>query len=82
MGMLLRKHYAKKRANGAANAVAPEKPANVENKAEKKATITAEEIKAMNGTKLRKLATENGIENPEELTVGELKAVLVEKLVG
>lgn len=41
-----------------------------------KIKITVDDIKAMNGTKVRKLAKEYGIENPEELTVGELKAVL------
>ena len=41
--------------------------------------ISPKDIKAMNGNKVRKLAKEQGIENPEELTVGELKAILCEK---
>jgi hypothetical protein len=83
MGMLLRRHYEENdRVRGAAKAVAPspsekrvaeEKPQNTET------AVSAEDIKKMNGAKLRKLAVENGIENPEELTVGELKAILIEK---
>ena len=79
MGMLLTRHYADRNNTenkGVAKAVAPEVP---EKKAEKKPTISADEIKAMNGNKLRKFATEKGIENQEELTVGELKAILIEK---
>lgn len=81
MGMLLTRHYADRNNTenkGVAKAVAPEVPEQKQ-KAEKKPTVSADEIKAMNGNKLRKFATENGIENQEELTVGELKAILVEK---
>ena len=85
MGMLLSRYHNNDSFNsGAAKAVAP-KPSEpvkevVEEKA-KKANLeyTAEDIQKMNGNKLRKLAKENGIDNPEELTVGELKAVLSEK---
>ena len=76
MGMLFRYHnnnIDKEINKGVAEEVAPNTSEKVENK------LTASEIKAMNGTKLRKLASENGIENPEDLTVGELKAILVEK---
>lgn len=77
MGMLLSRHYADK-AEGAIKEVAPEPSVGVkEDKPEH--GIPASAIKSMNGTKLRKLAAENGIENPEELTVGELKAILIEK---
>lgn len=79
MGMLLTRHYADRENNreiGAAKKVAPKVP---EEKKVEKPTIAVSDIKAMNGTKLRKLAAENGIENPEDLTVGELKAILIEK---
>ena len=79
MGMLLNRYRHTDNDTGVAEkAVAPSSP-KVEKK-EVKSTVTVDEIKAMNGTKLRKLAKENGIENPEELTVGELKAILCEKL--
>lgn len=42
---------------------------------------TEEKIKSMTGAQLRKLATKNGVENPEELTAGELKSVLCGILV-
>ena len=81
MSMLLRRHYAENKATGAiANkAVAPKPTPKV---AEPKVVpnITAKEIKAMTGAKLRKLAKEFGVENPEELTVGELKAVMCDKV--
>ena len=90
MGMLLSRHYAdngngdsnknKNTAKGVTKKVAPSSPA--EKKVESKTTIpgiSIKDIKAMNGTKIRKLAKEQGIENPEELTVGELKAILCEK---
>ena len=79
MGMLFRYHYAdikedNSKNEGVTKAVAPtpkeEKP---------EIGITATAIKSMNGPKLRKLAKEYGIDNPEELTVGELKAILIEK---
>lgn len=78
MSMLLRRHYADNSNNtkGAPETVAPK----VEEKAEKSEfKITADDINKMTGPKLRKLARENGIESPEELTVNELKAILVEK---
>lgn len=80
MGMLFRYHNnnidikAKTEGKGAAKEVAP---SPIEEKAEP--AFTASAIKSMNGTKLRKLAKENGIEDPEDLTVGELKAILIEK---
>ena len=83
MGMLLTRHYRTDNANankevGVAKEVAPipEKP-----EPKKKSEYTEEQIKAMNGTALRKLAEKNGVENPEELTAKELKAVLVDLLV-
>lgn len=79
MGMLLTRHYADrevKQESGAAKEVAPKIP---EKKKEEKPAVTVSEIKAMNGTKLRKLAVQNGINNPEDLTVGELKAILIQK---
>jgi hypothetical protein len=81
MGMLFRYHNnidikanAKAEGKGAAEEVAP---TPIEDKAEH--GIPASAIKSMSGAKLRKLAAENGIEDPEELTVGELKAILIEK---
>lgn len=87
MGMLLRYHRDNIKADGVTTKemVAP-KPSHsapkAEGKKEKSAdkpAITVEEINAMNGTKIRKFAKEQGIENPEDLTVGELKAILREK---
>ena len=78
MGMLLRRRY--EETPGVVETAAP-----VSVKAEKKAETafeyTEDVIKSMNGAKLRKLAKENGIENPEELTAGELKSTLIEMLV-
>lgn len=84
MSMLLRRHYVDNtNAKGAPEEVAPKAPVEektAETKADSKVlTITPADIKMMNGAKVRKLAKENGIENPEELTVGELKAILTEK---
>ena len=73
MGMLFRYHKIQnntvedKETKGVTAEVAPE-------------VSKAEEIKSLKGEKLRKYAKENGIENPEEYTAGELKAVLLEKL--
>ena len=74
-------------AEGATAQVAP-KPEPVKAKEkekvktpEKKAEYTEESINRMNGTQLRKLATKNGVENPEEFTVKELKSVLCGLLV-
>lgn len=79
MGMLFRYHEdnSNNKPEGAPEKVAPKGP---EKKAEKSPSLTASEIRGMSGTKLRKIAKEYGIENPEELTVGELKSVLVEKI--
>lgn len=86
MGMLLSRHYVDKKI-GAANTVAPspssqkeEKEIIAEEKKEhKELEITASDINKMTGTKLRKLAKLNGVADPEELTVNELKAILREK---
>ena len=88
MGMLLTRHYRTNNANtqtstntnnvGVAKEVAPI-PSKPEPK--KESEYTEEQIKAMNGTALRKLAEKSGVENPEELTAKELKAVLVDLLV-
>ena len=92
MGMLLRRYHedvSNIKADGVTtrDMVAP-KPTHsapkekAEGKKEKEAdkpVITAEEIDAMNGTKLRKFAKDQGIDKPEDLTVGELRAVLHEK---
>ena len=43
--------------------------------------FTEEKINKMNGSQLRKLASKNGVENPEDLTAGELKSVLRDLLV-
>ena len=95
MGMLLSRHYANDTDNNNNNnentagkgkgvtkkeMVAPEPKAKKSTKSTELA-YTERDIKAMNGTKLRKLAKENGIKDPEELTVGELKAILCDKLV-
>ena len=84
MGMLLSRHYADVRAEGVTEKVAPKPETKVEVEVKaaeepKKKEISADDIKSMNGAKLRKLAKESGIESPEELTVGELKAILCEK---
>lgn len=83
MGMLLTRHYVdnSKKIQGATKKVAPSIPAEKKEKVEvKEPVITEKDIKAMSGNKLRKLAKQQGIENPEELTVGELKSILCEKL--
>lgn len=80
MGMLLymmelsQKEKAKQA--GAAEKVAPVEVV------EEKPTVTfsEEDIKKMKGDKLRKFAEENGIENVDEYTVGELKSILCEKI--
>ena len=79
MSMLLRRIY--EDIQGVAETVAPSEPKKPEEKkpADKGLEYTAKDIKMMNGAKLRKLAKESGIEDPEELTVGELKAILVDK---
>ena len=87
MGMLLRRHYAdvkEVKAEGVTKKVAP-KPVEVkaeEPKVEKKSEskLTAEKINSMNGASLRKLAKENGVDDPEELTVKELRAILLDKI--
>lgn len=84
MGMLLSRHYTDNKSEGAAKKVAPSPSVEVkaeEKKGAEKPLFTADDIKAMNGTKIRKLAKENGIQNPEDLTVSELKEVLCEQLV-
>lgn len=85
MGMLLRRHYEENdKVRGAAKTVAPspsEKKVEKVEEPKKGLDITANDIKLMNGTKLRKLAKENGIQNPEDLTVGELRAILTEMFV-
>lgn len=78
----------KKKAEGVAEKVekvapsAPMPERKPEVKVEKKPEYTEEKIKAMNGTQLRKLAKKHGIDNPEEFTVGELKATMIGLLVG
>ena len=86
MGMLLTRHYADREKNeqirekGVTKEVAPtpsvEENANANINVN--ASVSVDDIKALSGTKLRKFAAQNGIENPEDLTVGELKAILVE----
>lgn len=82
MSMLLRRRRID--IQGAPKEVAPSsvKEKSAPKAKEKAPAITEEVINAMNGTKLRKLAKENGIDNPEDLTAGELKAVLCGMLVG
>lgn len=75
MGMLFRYH--KKdivEEKGAVKEAAPDV------KKDEKNDLTADDIKGMSGAKLRKLAKEYGVESPEELTLGELRTVLVEKI--
>ena len=76
MGMLFRYHNQNQKGVTAEVAPSP-KVGKKSASAEKENAI---DLDAMNGTKLRKLAKENGVENPEELTVGELRSVLREKL--
>lgn len=78
MGMLLymmEMEMAQKADKGVAKKVAPSPP----KKEEKKPAQSLEDIKKMSGPKIRKFAKENGVENPEEYTVSELKAILCEK---
>lgn len=82
MSMLLRRRYITV-TEGAAEKAAPATSAKPK-KAETENTelgYTESVINAMTGAKLRKLAKENGVENPEDLTAGELKSVLIELLV-
>ena len=83
MGMLLSRYHANNvNAEGVAKTVAPsvsEKKPEEKKPVENSLVYTAKDIKMMNGAKLRKLAKESGVEDPEELTVGELKAILTEK---
>ena len=85
MSMLLRRRY-EEDANTDTNtgvivkeAVAPKSSAKKAE--EKEPEFTEEKINKLNGAQLRKLASKNGVESPEELTAGELKAILIEKLV-
>ena len=79
MGMLLSRHYANNNNQGVTKAVAP--APSVEKKVESREfEFTAEDINKMAGAKLRKLAKQNGVEDPEELTVSELKSILCDKL--
>ena len=55
------------------------KPVTADEPTEDKA-YTKSDIITMRAADLRKLATENGIERPDELTGTELKKMLVEKL--
>ena len=81
MGMLLymmelsQKENANAKKTGVAETAAPEI-------VEEKPTVsyTEEDIKKMKGDKVRKFAEENGIENVDEYTVGELKSILCEKI--
>lgn len=79
--MLLRRRY--EDIQGVTEEVAPSPSSPKEDKEEKAEhkdlEITASDINKMTGVKLRKLAKLNGIADPEELTVNELKAVLREK---
>ena len=90
MGMLLTRHYAdnnkKSEVKGVAETVAPKPSVSIsekstEPKPKSEPEFSKEQINAMNGTALRKLAEKNGVENPEELTAKELKAVLCDLLV-
>ena len=78
MGMLFRYHSQNDDKKGVTKEVAPSP--KVGKKPEKETEKVKVDLSAMNGTKLRKFAKENGVENPEDLTVGELRAVLREKL--
>ena len=80
MGMLLRRRYDDVNTQGVVNTAAPASVKAEEN-ADKAFEYTEEVIKSMNGAKLRKLAKENGIDSPEDLTASELKSVLIELLV-
>lgn len=75
--MLLRRYHSNNTTSGVAKVkeVAPVEPRTKE---EPKYTVA--KINAMNGASLRKLAKSNGIEDPEELTVKELRSLLCEKL--
>ena len=78
MGMLFRYHTDNANNNntakGAAKEVAPEPEKKTEN------GPTASDIRGMSGVKLRKIAKDYGIEDPDDLTVGEIKSILIEKL--
>lgn len=47
---------------------------------EQAGNITKTDINRMSSADLRAMASKNGIENPEELTGGELKKALIEKM--
>ena len=80
MGMLFRYHNSDdiKTDKGAAKEVAPKAP---EKKTSNKSLFTASDIKAMSAAKIRKMANDYNIENPDDLTVGELKSILIDMLV-
>lgn len=80
MGMLLRRRYDDVNTQGVVNAAAPAS-VKTEKKTDAAFEYTEEVIKSMNGPKLRKLAKENGIDSPEDLTAGELKGILIGLLV-
>lgn len=80
MSMLLRRRYSQD--DGVVDKATPS-PVKEEKiptqEIEVEAEITASEIQKMTGPKIRKFAKENGVDNPEEFTVAELKAILCEK---
>lgn len=76
MGMLFRYHNQVDDKKGVTKEVAPSPKVG---KKSEESTDTVD-LNAMTGAKLRKFAKENGVESPEDLTVGELRAVLREKL--
>lgn len=57
---------------------APEKVAS--EKPKKGVEVTKADIAKMSGAKLRAFATENGIDNADDFTNGELKKMLTERL--
>ena len=77
MGMLFRYHNQNKIDD---KGVTKEQVVAPSPKVGKKPEKDVVDLNAMTGAKLRKFAKENGIENPEDYTIGELREVLREKL--
>lgn len=78
--MLLRRYHSNNNVNTTAG-VAKKEVAPVEPRTKEEPEFTEAKINAMNGASLRKLAKSNGVEDPENFTVKELRSILCEKLI-
>lgn len=77
MGMMTRKNKAYRAAQKAALATKKKVELNVESK---EAFYTKTDINGMKVADLRELATKQGIENADDISGSELKAILIEKM--